>query len=301
MVKLSRVIDRISTKVEPFDVRSADGVRIRAYKAGRGPLKWLLVPGLGTPLLVWKHVMERFGEKMTMVTWDQRGCFDSELPPLEQLGFERHVEDGLAVLDALRWAEPFVTGSWSMGVQLGLEIFKRKREEVRALTLINGAFEHVLHTAYGPKHTTPLLRAGLRGVVRAAPLLAWPTRRILASGLVGTFMHRARVCTNNAEFVKEVTMELANVDLGAYFTSLIELDKHSCRAVLPFVDVPTLVTAGGKDVATPPELMRELHEAIPGSEYLLIPNGTHYTPLEYPVELNEALDRFFAKVFSSDW
>lgn len=300
-MKPPRCIDRISTRIEPFDVRSADGVRIRGYKAGSGPRKWLLVPGLGTPLLVWKHVMERFGDKMTMVTWDQRGCFDSERPPLDQLGFERHVDDGLAILDSLGWDEPYVTGSWSMGVQLGLELFKRKREEVRALTLINGAFEHVLHTAYGPKHTAPLLRAALRGVVRAAPLLAWPTRRALASGAAGVFMHRARVCTNNETFVTEVTKELANVDFAAYFKILIELDKHSCRAVLPLVDVPTLVTAGGRDVATPPSLMRELHEAIPRSELVLIPNGTHYTPLEYPDELNAALESFFARVFGPDW
>src|SRR5512140_836446 len=168
---------RIGTPIELFDVRSADGVRIRAYKAGTGPHKWLLVPGLGTPLLVWKHVMERFGDRMTLVTWDQRGCFGSDRPPLDQLGFERHVEDGLAVLDELGWKNQFVTGSWSMGVQLGLELFRRRRENIRALTLINGAFEHVLDTAYGPRHTAPLLRAALRNVVRAAPLLGAPVRR----------------------------------------------------------------------------------------------------------------------------
>lgn len=295
-------VDRINVPVHSYDVRSADGVRIRVHQSGRGPHRWLLVPGLGTPLLVWKHVFERFHEKMTIVTWDQRGCFDSDSPPRrEQLAFEHHVEDAFAVLEHLGWEGSFVTGSWSMGVQLGLEVFARSPGRVKALTLINGTFEHVLSTAYGPAHTTPLIRAALRGTVGAAPILAGPTRRLLASGLAGRLMHTLRVSTDNREFVTAVTKELARVDLANYFTILLELDKHSGRSVLPRVDVPTLITAGDKDVATPPALARELHRGIANSEMVLFENGTHYTPLEYPERLNDALDAFFRRVFGQEW
>lgn len=295
-------VDSIDVPVESFFVRSRDGTRIRVHRSGVGPHRWLLVPGLGTPLLVWKHVFERFGDKMTMVTWDQRGCYDSESPlRREQLAFDYHVEDGLAVLAELGWTEPFVTGSWSMGVQLGLELFARCSERVRALTLINGAFEHVLHTAYGPPQTTPLIRGMVRGVARIAPLLARPTRRFLQSGRAGFLMDRLRVSTSNAEFVTAVTKELSRVDFANYFTILLELDKHSGREVLSRVNVPTLITAGGKDVATPPAVAEELHRGIPHAELVIIDNGTHYTPLEYPDELNRALDGFFGRVFGEEW
>jgi len=294
--------DSIEVPVESFFVRSRDGTRIRAHRSGVGPHRWLLMPGLGTPLLVWKHVFERFHDKMTMVTWDQRGCYGSDSPlRREQLAFDYHVEDALAVLQHLGWSEPFVTGSWSMGVQLGLALYERFPERVRALTLINGAFEHVLHTAYGPPQTTPLIRAMLQGVIRAAPLVAKPTQRLLQSGRAGYLMDRLRVSTNNIEFVTEVTKELGQVDFANYFTILLELDRHSGRAVLPRVKVPTLITAGGKDVATPPEVAEELHRGIPHAEYVLIENGTHYTPLEYPEQLNHALDGFFGRVFGTDW
>jgi pimeloyl-ACP methyl ester carboxylesterase len=262
----------------------------------------LIVPGMGTPRLVWTHVFERFHEKMTMVTWDQRGCYASDSPlRREQLAFDYHVEDAFAVLDHLGWTEDYVTGSWSMGVQLGLELFARRMKQVKALTLINGAFEHVLHTAYGPPQTTPLIRAALRGAIRAAPLTATVTRRLLESGRAGYLMDRLRVSTNNVEFVTAVTKELAKLDFANYLTILLELDKHSGRSVLPRVNVPTLITAGEKDVATPPAVAEELRRGIPHAEYVLIENGTHYTPLEYPERLNDALDGFFGRVFGADW
>jgi len=44
-----------------------------------------------------------------------------------------------------------------------------------------------------------------------------------------------------------------------------------------------------------------LRRGIPHAEYVLIENGTHYTPLEYPEQLNQALDDFFGRVFGADW
>ncbi len=294
---------RIQAPVESFHVRSADGLSIRVHKVGTGPHRWLIPPGLGTPLLCWKHIFDRFGERMTMVTWDQRGCYGSGTPKRRRdLAFERHVEDGLAVIDELGWKEPFVTGSWSMGVQLGLALYERMPKRIRALTLINGAFENVLKTAYGPSFTAPLFRLALGGTVLASPLLTPLARTLLRSGRIGAVMDRLAVSTANAAFVTAVTRELANLDMGTYFAILRELDRHSCNHVVDQVSVPTLITAGEKDVATPPSVMQRLHRRIEKSDYILIDRGTHYTPLEYPEALNEALERFFAeRVYGDSW
>ena len=56
-----------------------------------------------------------------------------------------------------------------------------------------------------------------------------------------------------------------------------------------------------KDVAAPPAVAEELHQQIPRSRYVLIENGTHYTPLEYPEALNRALEEFFRGVFAEEW
>ncbi len=292
---------RIEVPVESFTIRSKDGAGVRVHKTGTGPHRWLLTPGLGTPLLCWKHIFEAFHQRMTIVTWDQRGLFDSErLRDRSALRFERHVDDAEAIVEHLGW-DSFVTGSWSMGVQLGLGLYERMPERIQALALINGAFEHVLSTAYGPALTAPLLRATLAGLVRGARVLNPAARRLLASGTAGLLMDKLSVSTANAPFVTAVTQELARVELGTYFGILLELDRHSARPVLDKVKVPTLVTSGSKDVATPPSVMRELSRRIPHADYVEIERGTHYTPLEYPEALNHALERFFSRVFAERW
>lgn len=296
--------DQIEVPVESTTVRSADGLLIRAHRVGDGPHRWLLPPGMGTPLLCWKHIMEAFAPKMTIVTWDQRGTFDSEDPPTRQgLAFERHVEDGLAVLESLDWGdETFVTGSWSMGVQIGLEIYRRMPQRVAGLTLINGSAEHPLKTAYGPAITRPLLVAILRGLVAASPKLNGVFKPLCFSGYAGRLVMALRIARANEPFVTAVTQEMARLDLGNYLQILLEADQHSASDVLNDIQVPTLITAGTKDMASPPRVAKKMLGRIPWSDYVEVEGSTHYTPLEYPDKLNEALDRFFAfRVFPETW
>lgn len=298
-------VDRIDVPVESFDVRSSDGLRLRVHRAGSGPHRWLLVPGLGTPLLVWKYIIEAFADRMTIVTWDQRGLYGSEAParPFDgDLAVRRHVDDAEAILDHLGWCGPYVTGSWSMGVATGLELYRRRPDQVTGLALINGPFEHVFRRAYGPAFTAPLIRGIVRGLVRGSPLLGPLVDPFFGSGLAGRLMDRLGVSTANGEFVVAVTKRVGEVDLGNYMQILLELDRHSSRDVLPTVRVPALVTAGARDDAAPPAVVKELHRLLPGSTYVEFPRGTHYTPMEYPQELVEALDRFFrAEVFPDTW
>jgi pimeloyl-ACP methyl ester carboxylesterase len=303
-ILLGMPVDQIELPIESFTVRSADGLLIRAHKVGTGPHRWLLPPGMGTPLLCWKYVMEAFAPKMTIVTWDQRGTYDSEAPSTpDGLAIERHVDDGLAVLESLDWGdEPFVTGGWSMGVQIGLEIYRRMPQRIAGLTLINGAAEHPLKTAYGPALTRPLLAAVLRGLVVAAPKLNSLWGPLCFSGYFGRLVMALRVARANEPFVTAVTQELARMDLQNYLQILVEADKHSAWDVLNDIQVPTLITAGTKDVATPPRVAKRMLAEIPWSDYVEIEGGTHYSSLEYPDKLNEALERFFAfRLFKETW
>jgi pimeloyl-ACP methyl ester carboxylesterase len=56
--------------------------------------------------------------------------------------------------------------------------------------------------------------------------------------------------------------------------------EHSIEEFLGEVVVPTLVVAGDRDSFTPPDLSRFMAEALPASELVMIPGGTHIAPLE---------------------
>jgi pimeloyl-ACP methyl ester carboxylesterase len=57
---------------------------------------------------------------------------------------------------------------------------------------------------------------------------------------------------------------------------------------------PVLVIGFGDDVVTPPQLSREVADAIPGARYLEIPDAGHLGFIEKPQEVNAAVLKFFA-------
>ena len=61
-------------------------------------------------------------------------------------------------------------------------------------------------------------------------------------------------------------------------------------------DKPALVLSGAEDIATPPELGRELAGLIQGGEFSLIDNAAHLPCVEQPVALAERMMQFFREV-----
>lgn len=297
-------MNAIATDIKPFFVRAADGTTLRAWTSGHGPHRWLLTPGLGTPVVCWKHVLEYFADRMTIVTWDPRACYGSAVPAdLGRLRLEDHVADGFAVAEAVGWrGVPHVVGGWSMGVQIGLEMARQAPAETCGLTLVNGTFEHVLRTAFHLPHADRLL-TGIARVASAGAAVASPAiRHMLGQPWAISLLSHAGIVNANVEFFEQVVREFRGLDFGVYFKMMLELNEHSAREALSQVRAPTLVTAGTHDLMTPLAVARFMHEQIAGSELFVIPNGTHYASLEYPELLNLKLEQFFRRrVFGSAW
>ena len=67
------------------------------------------------------------------------------------------------------------------------------------------------------------------------------------------------------------------------------------RADLAALGAPALLIAGGDDALTPPGAIRELHEAIPGSELREFAGCGHSVYFEEPDGFNEAVADFLAR------
>jgi pimeloyl-ACP methyl ester carboxylesterase len=85
---------------------------------------------------------------------------------------------------------------------------------------------------------------------------------------------------------------LANMDPVVFVRTLESASHHSAWDHLPHVDVPTLIIAGERDKFTPARLSRKMAERIPGAELMLVPLGTHTTPLEYKELVELRVERF---------
>jgi pimeloyl-ACP methyl ester carboxylesterase len=67
------------------------------------------------------------------------------------------------------------------------------------------------------------------------------------------------------------------------------MSRPDSRPLLASIKCPTLVLVGADDVATPPELNKEIADGIPGAKLTLVPDSGHLTTLEQPEAVNAAL------------
>jgi pimeloyl-ACP methyl ester carboxylesterase len=305
---MDNIMDKINAPIKQIRVTSGDGTDICAYICGSGKNRWLLPPGLGTPVMAWKYLFEYFKDHMTIVTWEPRGCYNSEAPDdLDRMYIDDHVADGLALIKHLGWDQGsrFVTGGWSMGVEIGLELYDRLPERIKALTLINGTFEYVLKTAFQVPFipfVDVFLKNMLKGVSATSFLFSPASHYLLGKRWTIWLLQNLGLVAENKEFFGEVVQTFRDLDFGVYFPMMLKLNEHSANRILNQVRVPTLITAGTKDKMTPLYVSEYMHAKINESELFIIPNGTHYATLEYPEIVNLKLEQFFRnRAFKNEW
>ena len=67
------------------------------------------------------------------------------------------------------------------------------------------------------------------------------------------------------------------------------MSRRDLRPMLPGIEIPTLVLVGEQDVLTPPDLSREIAEAIEWASLVVVPESGHLSTLERPEAVNRAL------------
>jgi pimeloyl-ACP methyl ester carboxylesterase len=90
---------------------------------------------------------------------------------------------------------------------------------------------------------------------------------------------------------------MANIDPRLFLEMLAAAGRHSCRELLPEIDVPTLIVSGQRDGFTPARLSQEMHDLIARSELFVVQDGSHTAPIERPGEVTSRIADFLRKRF----
>jgi len=274
-------------------VASFDGTHIACRETGAGPAM-MLANGLGGTWTAWRHLIEFFRDRFHVISWDYRGTYRSGLSAAPaRYDMEAHVRDALAVADAFG-VDRAVWIGWSMGVQLDFEIVARAPERVLGLVAINGAYGRPFETALGgryARHVIPAIARLIRAmpgpfsaVLRRGAGWEWVLDVLIAAGLVGRTLDRP--------VFRDLARDFANLDLAAYFSTLLALGEHDAEHALAAVRCPFLVVAGDRDPMTPRALSEEMVRRVAGAELLIVRGGTHYVPVEFPEMVNLRIERF---------
>jgi len=277
--------------------QSFDGTDIAYQVRGRGPAI-VLANGLGGTFEAFRYIYRALGDRYRILCWDYRGLYGSGLPrDLDTLTVEGHCRD-LERLLAEEQIDRAVFIGWSMGVQVNFEYYRHHREQMAGIVAINGTYGTPFRTALASRLARHIIPPWLAFMKAQAPLVSrvsdlavgWP-------GLVPTMARLGLVSSAiDAEAMREMAEGFKGMDFAVYSDTLRLLGDHDARDVLPEIRVPTLIITGDHDLMTPTFTARKMNRLIPGARLVILPGGSHYTPLEFPEAIQDEILGFLSSV-----
>jgi pimeloyl-ACP methyl ester carboxylesterase len=278
-----------------FSLTRRDGAPLAGYQGGtKGPVL-VLANGLGGPVSAFRYQLAHFQDRYRILTWDYRGLYGSrsaEPPARVDIGAQA---DDLEDLLAAAAVDRAIFVGWSMGVQVVLELCARRPELATALVLINGTYRQPFSSLRVPG--SGLFLPGLVERAREHHELGERlVRRLSRSRLAAEWVRRLRLVSPSlsTDELLDLASEFETIDLEVYLRTLGELHRHDASRGLSGLDARALVVTGARDPLYSPRVARELAGRLRRSELYVVPEATHYAPVEYPRQLNERIDRFLS-------
>jgi len=276
-------------------VAAADGTRLYVReRRGAGALTAVLCDGIACDGFIWRYLVDDLLSVSSVLHWNYRGHGRSGAPvDPERIDIEAFVDDLEAVRDA-RLRGPSVLFGHSMGCQLVLEAYRRRREDVAGLVLICGCPGRMTHSFKG---RDALARAlpGLIERVRRHPQLAralWSNVPPQVAARVALAAGEVDAAAISPDDLVAYSARVANLDLLMFLRMLHACGERSAEDMLAEVDVPVLVIAGASDTFTPPHLAEDMAAKLPKSELMMVPGATHVVPIERREEVRTRIETF---------
>lgn len=222
----------------------------------------VLVHGILADHRVWDAVAERLSTRYRVIRYDLRGHGMSSAPAgpytMEQLA-----DDVPALLDVLGVRRAHLAGT-SLGGMIGQQVGIRHGDRLLSLTLANTAAQQGAPSAWEERIAT----ARSSGIAALADptLQRWFTPGFLQA---------------QHDEVERVRRILLGTSVEGFAGCAAAVRDLSQLAQLSKISVPTLVVVGSEDKGTPPELGRQIAEAIPGARLVTLP-AAHQAAIEVP-------------------
>ena len=276
---------------------SSDGTDLAYQVRGEGP-GVVLANGLGGSFEAFRHIYAALGEDYKILCWDYRGLFGSKAPRDRAALSVTHQCDDLEQLMDHEEIDRAIFIGWSMGVQVCFEFLRRRRARVDGIVAVNGTAGLPFRSAMASRAVRHLIPLILRVGRAQAKLVGRATRVIVGWEGVVPMMQRFGMVsrTLDMEAFRDVAAGFASVDWRLYMDTMQLLGQHDASDLLSGIDVPVLVITGDRDLLTPAFTAERIHRAVRGSRLVIIPGGTHYTPVEYPHVIREELLRYLAGI-----
>ncbi|HEY3776649.1 MAG TPA: alpha/beta hydrolase [Rhizomicrobium sp.] len=256
--------------------------------SGTGEEMLVLLHGIGGCAKVWQPQLDSFADRYTVVAWNMPGYSDS--PTMPEMSF-RALADALdALLDTLPHTRVHLVGH-SMGGMVAQE-FVRARS-YRLASLILYATSPGLARPETPEAVeAAAARAREFMERRIGPIDRGKTMRDMAESLLDQLL-----APGAPESARIAAIEsISSVPPSVYRVAMRCILSFDGTAIVPKIDLPTLVVAGGEDRTMTPAVVGAMARQIPGARFEIIARVGHLANIENPPAFNRVLSEFLASV-----
>jgi 3-oxoadipate enol-lactonase len=236
----------------------------------------LLLNALGTDMSMWDEQIPAFARDHRVITYDARGQGASDVPPAPY-SVEDFARDALGLLDDLEIERASLCGI-SLGGQPALWIAAHHPERVERAIFANTAAR--IGTAELWAERAGLVRDGGMEAVRVNVLARFFREEFIAA---------------RPDVVARYSEMLASAPPEGYIGACLALKDSDLRDLVTSISMPALVVGATGDVSTPVADAQWLHDHIPGSEFHVLEDTGHLSPVERPDRFNATVGAFLAR------
>lgn len=226
---------------------------------------------LGTDLRVWDAVVDRLPAGLRIIRYDKRGHGLSSCPPAPY-SMGALVRDAERLLDHLQVRDCMFVGL-SIGGMIAQGLAVKRLDQIRALVLSNTAAK--IGTAEMWKERVQTVQSD--GI------------EALADAVMERWFARGFRATPELQLWRNMLVQQSRDGYAGCCAAIAGTDFYTPTSGLR---LPCLGIAGSEDGSTPPDLVRETVDLIPGSQFHLIRRAGHIPCVEQPDEYAARLTAF---------
>ncbi|WP_170334173.1 3-oxoadipate enol-lactonase [Ruegeria arenilitoris] len=230
---------------------------------------------LGTDMRLWDPILPLLPAGLQIIRYDKRGHGLSSQPPAPY-SMGALVRDAENLLDHLQVKDCVFVGL-SIGGMIAQGLAVKRMDQVRALVLSNTA----------AKIATPSIWQDRIDAIRASGIEA------IADATMERWFTKTFRETPAMELWRNM---MVRQPLEGYLGCCSAISGTDFYTPTSGLRLPTLGIAGSDDGSTPPDLVRETINLIPGSRFELMRKAGHLPCVEQPVRYAEILKEFLVDI-----
>jgi pimeloyl-ACP methyl ester carboxylesterase len=281
-------LENVTIEKESGYFNSFDGTPIYYEVRGQGE-PMVFVYGIACLMNHWHHQVSYFSKNYKVITFDLRGHHKSNpITHPENLTIEALAKDLIGLIQHLNLKEAHIFGH-SFGAPIILEAYRQNPEVIKTMTFINGFAKNPIKGMFGLDVIEPLYHY-IKTQYEMNPDLwnnLWkmavynPVSMRLAA-LAGGF----NLKVTHFKDIEVYARGVAQMDLRIFMPLFEAMMAFDGQEILPTIEKPTLIISGENDHVTPKSFQTNFHEQVAGSEFVVVPYGSHCTQLDFPDYVN---------------